>query len=191
MTEMNEKEKLIEQGRKKLIMSPLPVKWLKFLIYAYPIIVIIMSVISIIMNSVTISVTLSEEVSKTLASDKIALLICIEIFVILVCAATIVYCVILRLRQPMLTEQTKKELVSFIIIRSTVSMITELATTVMRIQCFPERVNYESEFTFCGFTAITLAAFVMLNLKYLKKRSYIFSEQSCSKDTKRKKKKKK
>jgi hypothetical protein len=93
----------------------------------------------------------------------------------------------------MLTEQTKKELVSFIIIRSTVSMITELATTVMRIQCFPERVNYESEFTFCGFTAISLAAFVILNLKYLKKRSYIFLDQSYySKDAvKRKRKKKK
>ena len=190
---MNEKEQLIEFGRKKLIMSPLPVKWLKFLIYAYPIIVIIISVISIIMNSVTISATLSEEVSKTLSSDKITFIICIEIFTILVCAATAVYCVILRLRQPMLTEQTKKELVSFIIIRSTVSMLTELATTVMRIQCFPERVNYESEFTFCGFTAITLAAFVMLNLKYLKKRSYIFLDQSYySKDAiKRKRKKKK
>lgn len=190
---MNEKEKLIEFGRKKLIMSPLPVKWLKFLIYAYPIIVIIISVISIIMNSVTISATLSEEVSKTLPQDKITLIICIEIFTILVCAATAVYCVILRSRQPMLTEQTKKELVSFIIIRSTVSMLTELATTVMRIQCFPERVNYESKFTFCGFTAITLAAFVMLNLKYLKKRSYIFLDQSYySKDAiKRKRKKKK
>lgn len=190
---MSEREKLIEFGRKKLIMSPLPVRWLKFLIYVYPIIVIIISVIGIVMNSVTISATLSEEVSRELSADKIAFIIGGNIFFTLVCIATAIYCIILRKRQPMLTEQTEKELRAFIIIRSTVSLITELATTVMRIQCFPERVNYESEFTFCGFTAITLAAFVVLNLKYLKKRSYVFLDQSYySKDaTKRKKKKKK
>ena len=175
---MNEREKLINFGRQKLLMSPLSVGWLKFLIRVFPILFAIFSVAGIILNSVTIVSALSQEASKALSNQKITAIIAVSIGCIVVYLSAIIYSTAMYRRMPLLTEQIKKEMTIYLIFCAVALLLTEVSSNLMKVYVFPEKSNIESTLTYCGFVAIALIAFVVMNLRYLKKRSFLFLDES-------------
>ena len=196
MTEMNEREKLINFGKQKLLMSPLSVGWLKFLIRVFPIIFAVFCGAGIILNSVTIFTAFSDEVTKALSDGKITAIIVTSAVCIAIYLGFAIYSIVIYKRLPLLTEQTRKELTLYLILCSVAFFATELGSNLMKVCVFPEKSNIESTLTYCGFVAIALIAFVFMNLRYLRKRSYLFLDSSYYEDelkkpVKKKKRKKK
>ncbi len=191
MTEMNEREKLINFGKQKLLISPLSVGWLKFLIRVFPVLFAVFCGAGIILNSVTVFTAFSDEVTKALSDDKIAAIIVVSVVCIAIYLAFIVYSIVMYRRTPLLTEQIRAELKIYLILCAVAFLLTEVSSNLMKVYVFPEKSNIESTLTYCGFVAVALIAFVIMNLRYLKKRSYIFLDSSYYEDEFKKTAKKK
>ena len=121
---MNEKEQLINFGRQKLSMSPLPVGWLKFLIRVYPIILSVLSVAGIIMNCTTVYMALSEEVKQELSADRITIIIAVGSVCTALYLGILIYSIIMKMRMPMLTEGIRREIIVYIISSAITLFIT-------------------------------------------------------------------
>lgn len=191
MTEMNEREKLINFGKQKLLISPLSVGWLKFLIRVFPVLFAVFCGAGIILNSVTVFTAFSDEVTKALSDDKIAAIIVVSAVCIAIYLTFIVYSIVMYRRTPLLTEQIRAELKIYLILCAVAFLLTEVSSNLMKVYVFPEKSNIESTLTYCGFVAVALIAFVIMNLRYLKKRSYIFLDSSYYEDEFKKTAKKK
>ena len=191
MIEMNEREKLINFGKQKLLISPLSVRWMKFLIRVFPVLFAVFCGAGIILNSVTIFTAFSDEVTKALSDDKITAIITVSAVCIAIYFAFAVYSIVMHRRMPLLTEQTRKEMKIYLVLCAVAFLLTEVASNLMKVFVFPEKSNIESTLTYCGFVAIALIAFVFMNLRYLKKRSYLFLDSSYYEDEFKKPAKKK
>lgn len=183
---MNEKEQLINFGRQKLSMSPLPVGWLKFLIRVYPIILSVLSVAGIIMNCTTVYMALSEEIKQELSADRITIIIAVGSVCTALYLGILIYSIIMKMRMPMLTEGIRREIIVYIISSAITLFITETASNLSKVFAFPEKSNIESTLTYCGFVLIALAFFVIYSIRNIKKRSYIFLDYSYYEDELRK-----
>ncbi len=188
---MNEREKLINFGKQKLLISPLSVGWLKFLIRVFPVLFAVFCGAGVILNSVTVFTAFSDEVTKALSDDKIAAIIVVSAVCIAIYLAFIVYSIVMYRRTPLLTEQIRAELKIYLILCAVAFLLTEVSSNLMKVYVFPEKSNIESTLTYCGFVAVALIAFVIVNLRYLKKRSYLFLDSSYYEDELKKPAKKK
>lgn len=176
---MNEKEKLISFGKQKLSLSPLSVTWLKFLIYVFPLLFSILAVTGIAINATAIAVAQGEQAFFT---DTLIVITAVSGVGIAIYIAEIVYSVVMFRKMPLLTEKTRKEISIYLIFCSLCFLLTEASSNLIKVYAFPEKSNIESTLTYLGFVAIALIAFIVFNLKYLRKRSYIFLDESYYED---------
>ncbi|MBR4305999.1 MAG: hypothetical protein IKT78_04055, partial [Ruminiclostridium sp.] len=151
------------------------------------------AVIGIAVNIAAIAVASGEQ---ALSADSFIAITAVSGLGIAIYIAEVIYSIVMFRKMPLLTEKTRKEISTYLIFCSLCFLLTEASSNLIKVYAFPEKSNIESSLTYLGFVAIALIAFVVFNLKYLKKRSYIFLDESYYEDelkkpAKKKRKKKK